>query len=175
MIKTIEDLHEAIQYYGFLPLFKNDIPNFSVEELCDPSLWFAKDVEGPWEWKGVVIQDRQSAYGKFFNHKAGFVSKKWLRDFLNYRRDGYDLDARFDDGLASYQDLELYNFINEHQPITTKQLKLKIEYKESTLNRLQMQTYIIIEDFVLKSFSKFMYVKPSYLLSFVLDIYLFVL
>ena len=148
MIKTIDDLHELIQEYGFLPLFANEIPGFSVEEHCDPKIWFSDTEEGPWEWKGPVIQDRKSAYGKFFFNKCGFVSKKWLLDFINYRRDGYDCDARYDDGLSPLKDLELYNAINDLKPVTTKQLKAKVDYSESTLTRLQMQTYIVIDNFV---------------------------
>ncbi len=34
-----------------------------------------------------------------------YVSAKWFPDFANYRRDGYDFDARFEDGLASFQTL----------------------------------------------------------------------
>ena len=39
-------------------------------------------------------------YGKFFAKKAGFISKKWLPVFANYRRDGYDFDALFEDEKA---------------------------------------------------------------------------
>ena len=44
------------------------------------------DEEGAWEWKGAIIRDGQCAYGKFFNRKAGFVSRAWLPDWINYRR-----------------------------------------------------------------------------------------
>ena len=44
------------------------------------------------------------AYGKFFNKKADFVSKKWFPYFANYRREGYDFDARYEDGKAQYKE-----------------------------------------------------------------------
>ena len=43
------------------------------------------------------------AYGKFFDKKAGFISREWLPYFLNFRRDGYDFDALWEDGKASYK------------------------------------------------------------------------
>lgn len=39
------------------------------------------------------------------------MSREWIPDFANFRRDGYDFDARWDDGLASYKDKELYETI----------------------------------------------------------------
>lgn len=37
---------------------------------------------------------------KVFGKKAGFVSRKWVPAFANYRRDGYDFDALYEDGKA---------------------------------------------------------------------------
>ena len=98
-IKTKQDLVDAVERCGFLPLFENSIPGFSVEENVDPAIWFGSE-EGPWEWKGPVIRETGCAYGKFFEQKAAFISREWFPDFANYRRDGYDFDARYDDGLA---------------------------------------------------------------------------
>ena len=36
----------------------------------------------------------------FLPKKAGFISQKWLPVFANYRRDGYDFDALFEDEKA---------------------------------------------------------------------------
>ena len=55
MIRTRQDLIDAVQRFGILPLFKNVIPGFSVEEHADPSVWFSEN-EGVWEWKGPVIR-----------------------------------------------------------------------------------------------------------------------
>lgn len=69
-----ENLISVIKKYGFLPLFKNEIQGFSVEEHTPSSLWFQDDVDGPWEWKGPIASSGQCVYGKFFNKKSGFVS-----------------------------------------------------------------------------------------------------
>lgn len=90
------DLIKAINKYGFLPFFRNSIEGFSIEEHIAPEHWYYSNSGqwDAWEWKGPVIQKTGCAYGKFFEHKAVYISKVWFPDFANYRRDGYDFDAR---------------------------------------------------------------------------------
>ena len=47
LLRSSDDLIAAVEEYGFLPFFQNEIPGFSVEELCAPELWFADDADGP--------------------------------------------------------------------------------------------------------------------------------
>ena len=47
-LHSADDLIAAVEQYGFLPFFRNEIHGFSIEELCPPELWFADDVDGPW-------------------------------------------------------------------------------------------------------------------------------
>ena len=126
-IDTKQDLIDAVDRFGILPLFTNSIPGFSVEEHVSPRAWFTGE-EGVWEWKGPVIRESGCAYGKFFEHKAAFVSLEWYPDLANFRRDGYDFDARYDDGLASYKEKELYDLLAEHEPILSKGLKVRGGY-----------------------------------------------
>lgn len=155
-IQTKEDLIEAVEGCGFLPLFENSIPGFSVEENVEPSIWFGSE-PGPWEWKGPVIRETGCAYGKFFEQKAVFISREWFPDFANYRRDGYDFDARYDDGLAPFRDKELYDLLDETSPIMTGDLRDKGQYRkggkkgfEGIITRLQAQCYVLISDFKYK-------------------------
>ena len=152
-IKTKQDLINAVQTFGFVPYFKNAIPGFSIEEHVDRAVWFGSR-DGVWEWKGPVIRESGCAYGKFFDHKAVFISKEWFSDFANYRRDGYDFDARFDDELAPYRDKELYDILAPNVPILSKELKKIGNYKkggkkgfDTIINRLQEQCYVVISDF----------------------------
>ena len=89
-LHSADGLIAAVEQHGFLPFFRNEIHGFSIEELCPPELWFADDVDGPWEWKGPAARSGKCLYGKLFNKKAGFVSREWIPDFANFRRDGYD-------------------------------------------------------------------------------------
>lgn len=154
IIKSPADLIEAINKYGFLPYFRNSIEGFSIEEHIEPRYWFG-DEEGAWEWKGSVIQKTGCAYGKFFERKAVYISKEWFPDFANYRRDGYDFDALYDDGLARYTDKVLYDLLDKSAPIISKELKKLGDYRkggnkgfDTSITRLQEQCYVIISNFV---------------------------
>ena len=133
-LHSADDLIAAVEQYGFLPFFRNEIHGFSIEELCPPELWFADDVDGPWEWKGPAARSGKCLYGKLFNKKAGFVSREWIPDFANFRRDGYDFDARWDDGLASYKDKELYEAIAGEGRMLSKRLKEALNYRKGGNN-----------------------------------------
>ena len=87
-LRSQKDILDTVLEIGFLPFFENRIRGFSIEEAIAPELWFAKDTDGPWEWKGPLAETRKVAYGKFFSGKAGFISLEYFRDFLNFRRDG---------------------------------------------------------------------------------------
>ncbi len=152
IICSENDLADMVHAYGFLPLVRNQITGFSVEEHTPPEYWFAENVDGPWEWKGPVIRKTGCAYGKFFAGKAGFISREWYCDFANYRRDGYDFDARYEDGLARFQDKKVYDILAEYPSLLSKKwrrltgIKKRGEF-DAIVNRLQMLGYVITTDF----------------------------
>lgn len=154
IVRSFEDLTDAVERFGIVPLFKNSIPGFSVEEHVVPEVWFS-DGEGVWEWKGPVIRQTGCAYGKLFEKKAAFVSAELYRELANCRRDGYDFDARYEDGLAQRRDMELYDLVEKNAPVLSRSLKAMGDYRkggrtdfDTSMNRLQEQCYIIISDFV---------------------------
>ena len=53
-VRSKQDLIDAVLQFGIVPLFRNTIEGFSVEEHVSPEVWFG-DGEGVWEWKGPVI------------------------------------------------------------------------------------------------------------------------
>lgn len=153
-IETKEDLKKAVSEFGFVPLFENAIRGFSVEEHVSKKVWFTSE-EGVWEWKGPVIRECGCAYGKFMEHKAVFISAEWFPDFANYRRDGYDFDALYDDELASYREKELYDLLEREAPVLSRRLKALGNYKkggkkgfDTLIGRLQAKGYVLISDFV---------------------------
>ena len=153
-IHTKQDLADAVREFGFLPLFKNSVPGFSVEEHAAPEAWFESE-EGVWEWKGPVIRETGCAYGKFFEKKAVFISAECFPDFANWRRNGYDFDARYEDGLAGYQDKLLYDQLEANAPLLSTRLKRLGDYRkggrrgfDGIITRLQEQCYALIADFV---------------------------
>lgn len=156
-INSKADLIGAIEEYGFLPFFCNSIEGFSIEEHVTWDCWYdsATGSWPVWEWKGPVIRETGCAYGKFFEKKACYISSEWFYDFANYRRDGYDFDARYDDGLAPLKDKQLYDLIEANAPILSKELKALGNYRkggvkgfDTMITRLQAQCYVLISDFV---------------------------
>jgi len=153
VIRSKADIIALVEKWGFVPFFKNEIRGFSIEELCEPSLWFGEN-DGPWEWKGPVIRETGCAYGKFFRGKAVFISRDWICDFANCRRDGYDHDARYDDGLASYNDRQVCEVLENHSSLLSKNLKELSGFGrngkkgfDGIITRLQMQGYVTTTDF----------------------------
>ena len=156
-IGSMNELMELIDELGFVPFFINEIIGFSLEEHIAPGCWYHDGDNGfwpAWEWKGPVISQMKCAYGKFIRNKAMYISPEWFADFANYRRDGYDFDARYDDGLASVYDKELFELLDANAPIISKQLKHIGHYGkngkkgfDTMMTRLQKQCYVLISDF----------------------------
>lgn len=157
-IHTVDEAVAYINEIGFLPLFKNEIPGFSLEERTVPEDWWSEDPErDPWEWREIIARSGEVAYGKFFDKKAGFISKKWFPYFANYRRDGYDFDALWDDEKASMKQkkiMDLYVAENAEAEYFSNELKQKAGFGkqgekgfEGAITALQMQTYLCVRDF----------------------------
>ena len=55
-IHTVDEAIEYINEVGFLPLFKNDIPGFSLEERTVPEYWWCEDsrVDPKDSWQKIV-------------------------------------------------------------------------------------------------------------------------
>ena len=157
-LHTVDEATEYIKKVGFLPLFKNEIDGFSLEERTVPEYWWSENAAvDPWIWREIIAERGEIAYGKFFNKKAGFISKEWIPYFLNYRRDGYDFDALWEDGKASSKqkkimDLYLDDLIDEEY--YSNELKAKAGFGkdgekgfDGVLTGLQMQMYLSVRAF----------------------------
>ena len=161
-VRTKQDLIDAVREYGIVPYFSTSVPGFSLEEHCSPSVLFSDGDDDTWAWKGPVIQETGCAYGKFFEKKAAYVSREVFLDLANYRRDGYDFDSRYDDGLARFQDKQLYDLIDASAPVLSRVLRETGGYAysgrwqktdgkkgfDTSVTRLQEQCYVLISDFV---------------------------
>lgn len=154
-IRSWEELLGWIDEIGFLPLFKNEIDGFSVEENTSDLYWWSGDADqDPWEWRELMARSGRAAYGKFFGRKAGFISKAWFPDFANYRRDGYDFDSRWDEELASMRAKRIMDQFTADNELFSFQLKQLAGFGkggeknfDGVVTELQMQSYLIIRDF----------------------------
>ena len=156
-IKSLEDIEKNVEEQGFLPFFANDIDGFSLEEHIDVKYWFT-GFDGSWEawdWKGPIARRKNCVYGKLFNKKAGFVSREWYPDLANWRRDGYDFDALYDDGKASHDDKLVYDMVDQREDsVLSKELKKLGGFRkggkkgfDTIITRLQMECYLVVADF----------------------------
>lgn len=157
-IHNIDELEQRVEEIGFLPLFAGGVVGFSVEEHTVPEDWWTGDPErDPWEWRILASRHGRVAYGKFFGGRAGFISREWLPVFANYRRDGYDFDARWDDELASFRQkkiMDLFMGENADNELFSNQVKERAGFGkggeknfEGTLTGLEMETYLVCRDF----------------------------
>ena len=89
-------------------------------------------------------------YGKFFNGKAGFISREWWPDFCNYRRSKHPKPQE-----GSIEEAILFA-LNEHGSLITRELRAVCGFDQPKMRsrfdgyvtRLQMATRIVTEDFV---------------------------
>lgn len=154
-IKTYDELSEYINEIGFLPFFKSNIRGFSVEEITAADAWFCgNQQEDPWQWREIIAGEGRIAYGKLFCNKAGFVSREWYPFLASYRRDGYDFDSRYEDGLASRRAKLIMDIMEKQEELFSNNIKTAAGFGkdgekgfEGTLNQLQMMTYITVRRF----------------------------
>lgn len=154
-IRSWQELADWIDEVGFLPLFKNEIDGFSAEEHTSDLYWWSGDAEqDPWEWRELIARSGRVAYGKFFGRKAGFVSREWFPHFANWRRDGYDFDSRWDEGLARIRLKRVMDLFTDGAHLYSFELKRLAGFGkegernfEGTVTDLQMYTYLLIRDF----------------------------
>lgn len=178
VIDSQDSLERAALEYGLLPFFSNPIRGFSVAEMAAPGMLFGgnEGYDGCWEWKGPVIQQQTTAYGKFFRNKAGFVALELLPDFLNYRRHKYPVEPdsteamildiiRQNEGMTSTELRKLINtyfishkdaaLLNEEEfskdsDENGDRFRPKRSSLEGPLRRLQMGGWLLIANFEYK-------------------------
>lgn len=154
-IYSCAQLMELIQRIAFLPLLDSGIEGYSAEEMVSAECRYVVFPDGGWDWplwkwKGPIVTEGNTVYGKFFDKKAGFISKRWWADFCNYRRSQHPAPEE-----GSVEEAILLT-LQEHGSMITRELRAacgfmgpKMRSKfDSYITRLQMGCYIVTEDFV---------------------------
>lgn len=152
-IRTVEEMTACIDRVGFLPLFRNEVAGFSVEEMTNDSFWWTGHERDPWLWREKIARSHKAAYGRFFDKKNGFISLKWLPVFANYRRNGYDFDALWDDELAGRRAKKIMDCFPDGEELFSFELKERAGFGkggeknfEGIVTGLQMQLYLVTSD-----------------------------
>ncbi len=155
MIHNCPQLMECIEQMGFLPLLDGGIPGFSADEMVAPECRYVVQDDGSWDWplwkwKGSVVTEGGFAYGKFFDSKAGFISRHWWPDFCNWRRSRHPLPS--DDSIEGI----ILEILKVNGSMITRELRAACGFTgpkmrsrfDSYVTRLQMACRIVTEDFV---------------------------
>ena len=154
-ISSVAEAMELINDIGFLPLLDSGIYGYSAEEIADEDCRYVTFPDGGWDWplwkwKGQIVTEMPCMYGKFFNKKAGFISRKWWADFCNYRRSKYPSPS--DDSIEGV----ILDTLRVSGSLITRQLRAACGFNgkgmrskfDGYITRLEMATYIVTEDFV---------------------------
>jgi len=154
-IGSCSELIDCIQQIGFLPLLESGIYGFSAEAMVEDDCRYVVFPDGGWDWplwkwKGQVVAEGNTVYGKFFASKAGFVSREWWPDLCNYRRAVHPApeEGTIDDAILET--------LREHGSMITRELRAACGFTgpkmrsrfDSYVTRLQMACRIVTEDFV---------------------------
>ena len=144
-----------IQEIGFLPLLSSGVYGFSAEEVVSDDCRYVVLPDGGWDWplwkwKGTIVTGGNCVYGKFFDKKAGFISREWWPDFYNYRRSKHPIPAE-----GSIEETILLT-LQENGSLITRELRAACGFTgpnmrsrfDAYITRLQMGCYIVTEDFV---------------------------
>ena len=144
-----------IQEVGFLPLLYSNIPGFSADEAVDSDCRYVLLDDGSWDWplwdwKGPIVTESDCVYGKFYNKKAGFVSRAWWPDLYNWRRHAHPAPS-----AGSVEETILLT-LREHGSLITRDLRRLCGFTEPKMRsrfdgyvtRLQMACRVVTEDFV---------------------------
>ncbi|MCR5069700.1 MAG: hypothetical protein K6A78_07930 [Prevotella sp.] len=154
-IYSAAGMAELVDKIGFLPLLNSGVEGYSAEELVADDCRYVQFPEGGWDWpmwkwKGSVINDGGCVYGKFFNKKAGYVSREWWQDFCNYRRSVFPApeEGTIEDAILAT--------LRENGSMITRELRAmcgftgpKMRSKfDGYVTSLQMACRIVTEDFI---------------------------
>lgn len=154
-VLTAQELESYVNEVGFLPLFTvPGVPGFSAEAVSPSEFWWSGNALDPWEWRTVIASRGNVAYGKFFGNKAGFISREWFPLFASYRRDGYDFDSRYEDGLATNRQKKIIDTLDRYGMLLSPELKSLAGFGkggekgfDGVMAQLEMQTYVTVRGF----------------------------
>ena len=144
-----DDLVKAIDQRAFLPFFHQD-GIVSLEDLAAPEIWFTEQ-EGPWEWKASLSREKKCVYGKYAYGSAVFVAPDVFPELIRIRRDGYDFEGMWEDGLISRTAGDIMRTVMNEGPSIAKHIRRILGNPKDfdhELVRLQMLTFLVHADFI---------------------------
>lgn len=112
-IANYEQFVQAVQSYLIFP-FSGFVPDYpSLAAAASDLQWHTGEDTDPWLWRVRIVNDGNSAYGKFIGPKAAFVHVSLfplLRVILSNNRTA---DERYADGLMSAEAYRIYKIMSD--------------------------------------------------------------
>ena len=85
-VRSAESMIALIREVGLIPLFKNPVRGWSIQEITHPDWWFSTSDElGPWDWKIEAVREGL-IYGKYIARRAAFATAPMYGHLMNWRR-----------------------------------------------------------------------------------------
>jgi len=157
VLNTYTEFTDYLRLIGFMPLSNNKVGFPSLSSLTPEGAWHTDEASDPWIWRRRVVEEKLSAYGKFFDKKPSFITLEWLPYFLAARRGTQTVKSLYERGNLSLTAKNLYALLGEHDQIAAHDLRpllgLGKESKtqiENAMIELQMGMFLTISDMVRK-------------------------
>ncbi|MBR6791104.1 MAG: hypothetical protein IKM31_09590 [Oscillospiraceae bacterium] len=137
-IRCYEDFLTALRGAGFSMGGSSE----NIFSLCDHFAenirWHTGDPEtDPWVWRRRAVEEGDIAYGKFFFHKGGYITREWLPLFMAVRRDGLELVELYEDGAVSRMEKDAYEMICGAGRISFSELKSLLAVRRESASRFE--------------------------------------
>lgn len=116
-----------------------------IFSLCDRFAenirWHTGDPEtDPWVWRRRAVEEGDIAYGKFFFHKGGYITREWLPLFMAVRRDGLELSEMYEDGAITRMEKEIYELIRKGGRMSFSELKSLLAVRKESASKFESAT-----------------------------------
>ena len=150
MITSAGELAAAVLEMGMLPIFKNPVEGFSVQERTPKEYWFT-ELPGPWEWRMELAESGRFVYAKLFDGRAALMLPELYTHLANWRRRGYDFDSLYEEGLAPLRLKNVMDVLTRAEGgMLSHDLKAACGLDkgfDAAVTKLQMMTYISVKRF----------------------------
>lgn len=88
-LHTVDELIEYIEKVGFLPLFRNEIPGFSVEERTMEKYWWSEDAQrDPWVWREIIARRGRYRIWQILSQQGWIYLKEVVPLFCKLQKRG---------------------------------------------------------------------------------------
>ena len=161
-IRSFDEMMQVVQDEGFLPISRNEIPGFSLEERTMKEGWKTgkKEID-PSLWVERAIRGGDVAFGHFFVQGVGFVSEELFPYLVAYQRGNKDFaDRSFDRDSIAGKVMELFGEQGEMPSYTKGEARVILgEEIGEIMVSLSHATYLC----VVESREEYLYCTPEYL------------